>query len=142
MALGLGTRHVARQEESAEASRRNAHRDFFEMANLFPEDTGLPVTVWVSPRGRARHAARIKVCRVPGNHMVPEDTVTVAIDPVPHPVAGSLDRRHLDPVLRWVTLNRDVLIRYWNGEIGTGGLIRQLQPLSKPDDSAHPVQGT
>ena len=23
-----------------------------------PEDTGLPVTVWVSPRGRARHAAR------------------------------------------------------------------------------------
>jgi hypothetical protein len=25
--------------------------DLFEMANLFPATTGLPMTVWVSPRG-------------------------------------------------------------------------------------------
>jgi hypothetical protein len=29
--------------------------DLFEMANLFPRTTGLPMTVWVSPRGIARH---------------------------------------------------------------------------------------
>ena len=43
--------------------------DLFEMANLYPATTGLPMTVWVSPRGHARHAARIKVCMTHGNKM-------------------------------------------------------------------------
>jgi hypothetical protein len=30
------------------------------MANLFPVTTGLPMTVWVSPRGSAGHDVRIK----------------------------------------------------------------------------------
>jgi hypothetical protein len=29
--------------------------ELFEMANLFPRTTGLPMTVWVSPRGNTRH---------------------------------------------------------------------------------------
>ena len=32
--------------------------DLFEMANLYPDTTGLPMTVWISPRGNARHDAR------------------------------------------------------------------------------------
>jgi hypothetical protein len=28
--------------------------ELFEMANLFPRTTGLPMTVWVSPRENAR----------------------------------------------------------------------------------------
>jgi len=35
--------------------------DLFEMANLYPGTTGLPMTIWVGPRGRARHDVRIKV---------------------------------------------------------------------------------
>jgi len=35
--------------------------ELFEMANLYPRTTGLPMTVWVSPRGNARHDVRIKV---------------------------------------------------------------------------------
>ncbi len=27
--------------------------DLFEMANLYPSTTGLPMTAWVSPRGNA-----------------------------------------------------------------------------------------
>ncbi len=34
--------------------------ELFEMANLFPRTTGLPMTVWVSPRGNARHDVRVK----------------------------------------------------------------------------------
>jgi hypothetical protein len=34
--------------------------DLFEMANLFPRTTGLPMTVWVSPRGNARHDVRVR----------------------------------------------------------------------------------
>ncbi len=33
--------------------------DLFEMANLYPRETGLPMTVWVSPRGNARHDVRM-----------------------------------------------------------------------------------
>lgn len=43
--------------------------DLFEMANLYPATTGLPMTVWVSPRGNARHDVRIKVNTNHGNQM-------------------------------------------------------------------------
>ena len=43
--------------------------ELFEMANLFPRTTGLPMTVWVSPRGNARHDVRIKVNMTHGNQI-------------------------------------------------------------------------
>jgi len=38
--------------------RRLARRedDLFAMINLYPQSTGLSMTVWASPRGNARHA--------------------------------------------------------------------------------------
>jgi hypothetical protein len=38
-----------------------------EMASLYPRDTGLSMTVWVSPRGRARHDIWIGVHRLRGD---------------------------------------------------------------------------
>jgi len=128
MAIGL----LAKQ-----ARPRGADRDdLFEMANLFPEDTGLPVTVWVSPRGRARHAARIKVSRVAGNRMVPSNTVVVRLEPAPALITGKLAPHYLEPVLRWAAENREVLLQYWNGQIGTGALIGGLKRLTEPDAGA------
>jgi hypothetical protein len=34
--------------------------DLFEMAHLYPSTTGLPMTVWVSPRGNAQHDVRVR----------------------------------------------------------------------------------
>ena len=124
--MAIGLRSNAEAVQGRRTSRRRED-ELFEMANLFPEDTGLPVTVWVSPRGNARHAARIKVCRVAGNRMVPSNTAVVAIAPEPQLIEGTLPARYLAPVTRWVALNTDVLLRYWNGEIGTGGLLRELR---------------
>jgi hypothetical protein len=128
MALGLLTKHVGRSSRVAKA--RQAQEDLYEMANLFPEDTGLPVTVWVSPRGRARHAAGIKVCRGLGNRMVPSNAAVVAIEQEPGLVMGRLQAEYLRPVMHWVALNRDALLAYRNGEIGTGALIHRLQRAS------------
>lgn len=125
MALGLLTKQIAKAPRIAKARREP--EDLYELANLFPEDTGLPVTVWVSPRGRARHAARIKVCRGAGNRMVPSPTAIVAIEPESELVECRLRADHLSPVMRWVTLNREALLAYWNGQIGTGALINCLQ---------------
>lgn len=110
--------------------------DPYEMANLYPRETGLPVTVWVSPRGKARHAARIKVCLRPGDRMVPSNTASVRILPEPKLVEGELKADYLDQVSRWIASNRDALIDYWNGAIGTSELtarLKRLGPAGTPD---------
>jgi hypothetical protein len=130
----LLTKKAARPERIAKAPKERD--DLFEMANLFPEETGLLVTVWVSPRGRARHAARVKVCRVPGNKIVPSNTAVVRIAPEPTLIAGDLPGRYLEPVVRWVGLNQGVLLEYLDGKIGTGTLMRRLQTVSSPGCTA------
>jgi len=45
--------------------------DFFEMANLFPADTGLPMVVWASERGHARHDVRVEVNQSHSTRMLP-----------------------------------------------------------------------
>ena len=49
--------------------------DLFEMANLYPSTTGLPMTVWVSPRGNAHHELRVRVNVTHGNQIDIADTV-------------------------------------------------------------------
>jgi len=51
--------------------------ELFEMANLFPRTTGLAMTVWVSPRGSARHDVRVKVNTTHGNQMNIANTAVV-----------------------------------------------------------------
>ena len=48
--------------------------DLFERANLYPGTTGLPMTVWVSPRGNAHHELRVRVNVTHGNQIDIADT--------------------------------------------------------------------
>jgi hypothetical protein len=106
--------------------------DLFEMANLFPGTTGLPMTVWVSPRGNARHDVRVKVNMNHGNQMNTANTAVVGVRPGPHLIAGQLPPENQRAVFRWVELNTAALIAYWDGQIDTIQLGQQLQPLSPP----------
>jgi hypothetical protein len=101
----------------------------FEMTNLYPRDTGLPMTVWASPRGRARHDVRLKVCRTPGNNMDPTNLAVVAIRPTPRVIHGPLPQSDFAPVAEWITLNKDALIDYWNGTLSTFELVARLRRL-------------
>ena len=103
--------------------------ELFEMANLFPRTTGLPMTVWVSPRGNARHDVRIKVHMTHGNHMNPANTALVGVRPAPHLMAGQLSPDDQRAVFQWVSINVDALIAYWDGQIDTIELGYRLQPL-------------
>lgn len=87
----------------------------FEVANLFPKHTGLPFVVWISYCGGAQHDVRVKVS--PGPKALPFELSSVAIRP--NVVEGSLSGSDLALLSRWVDLNGDVLIRYWDGEIDT-----------------------
>jgi hypothetical protein len=99
------------------------------MANLYPRETGLPMTVWAGPRGHARHDARIKVCRTHGDNMDPTNLAVVAIRPSPRVVHGPLAQRDFAPVAEWIVLNEAALIDYWNGTLGTGEFVARLRRL-------------
>ena len=104
-------------------------QDLFEMANLYPRTTGLPVTVWVRPEGGARHEARVKVSTRPGDRMDLDETAIVALRPSPALLHGELPSKHLEPVLRWAALNEAALLDYWDGKIDTADLIGRLQRI-------------
>ena len=101
----------------------------FEMANLVHRDTGLPFVVWISPKGNARHDVRVKVSRSP--KAVPSEMVSVAIRPNVHVVEGKMSTSDLKLLSRWVELNRDVLVRYWDGDIeSTKEAINLIRPIT------------
>jgi hypothetical protein len=103
--------------------------DLFEMANLFPRTTGLPMTVWVSPRGNARHDVRIKVNLARGNQMNATNTAVVGVRPSPRVIAGKLSPDDERAVFEWISLNVAGLIAYWDGQIDTIQLGQVLKPL-------------
>jgi hypothetical protein len=104
--------------------------ELFEMVNLYPARTGLPMTVWVGPRGRARHAPRIKVCMAHGNRMDVHNTAVIGILPRPWLIAGSLSAADRDAVFAWVTLNTPALLDLWAGTIDGIGMGERQQRLT------------
>jgi hypothetical protein len=130
----------------------------FEMANLSPKRTGLPFVVWISPKAGAPHDVRVKVSK--GPKVNPAELISVAIRPDVHVVgggdmsaddlallrnsrktecgakqflAGFVVRAAPFALLRkWLALNQDVIIKYWNGEIEyTEDAIAALKPVAK-----------
>jgi hypothetical protein len=107
--------------------------ELFEMANLFPRTTGLAMTVWVSPRGNARHDVRVKVNMTHGDQMSIANTAVVGVRPTPHVIAGHLPPDDRQAVFEWVSLNTAALVAYWEGRIDTIELGQLLQRIpSRP----------
>jgi hypothetical protein len=105
--------------------------DLYEMANLYPKHTGLPMVIWVSERGHARHDARVKVSTKHGTRMNINDTAVVGIRP-PSVLAGVLATADRQAAFSWIRLNEAALINYWNGTIDTVELVQQLKRLPTP----------
>jgi len=103
--------------------------ELFEMANLFPRTTGLPMTVWVSPRGNARHDGRVKVNMVHGDQMNITNRAVVGVRPTPHIVAGRLSPDDQRAVFEWISLNTAALVEYWDGRIDTVELARLIKRI-------------
>jgi len=99
----------------------------FEMANLFSKHTGLPFVVWISYRGGAQHDVRVKVS--PGVRAFPSQMVSVAIRPNVRVVEGKMGASDLALLTKWVELNREVLVKYWDGDIDTKDAIEAIRPI-------------
>src|SRR5439155_5450607 len=113
--------------------------ELFEMANLFPRTTGLAMTVWVSPRGNARHDVWVKVNMTHGDQMNIANTAVVGVRPNPHAVAGDLAPDDQRAVFEWVSLNTAALVAYGEGRIDTielGQLLKRIPPRQPGAPSA------
>jgi hypothetical protein len=105
--------------------------DIFFMTNLSPRMTGLPMSVWVSPRGNARHDVRIKVNMTHGNQMTIDNTAVVAVRPTPRVLAGRLTPGDRRAVADWIRLNEEAIIAYWDEQLDTGEFIGRLKVLPR-----------
>jgi len=99
----------------------------FEMANLFPKHTGLPFVVWISYKGGAQHDVRVKVSPGPKAH--PSQMVSVAIRPDTHVVEGKMKAGDLTLLAKWIGLNHDILVKYWEGDIDTKDAVEAIRPI-------------
>src|SRR5499427_10352322 len=113
--------------------------ELFEMANLYPRTTGLAMTVWVSPRGNARHDVRVKVNMTHGDQMNIANTAVVGVRPSPHVVAGHLSPDDQRSVFEWISLNTAAIVEYWDGRIDTIELGRLLRPIPSRQSGAPSV---
>ena len=99
----------------------------FEMADLFPKHTGLPFVVWISYKGGAQHDVRVKVS--PGPEAHPSPMVSVAIRPGTHVVEGKMKAGDLALLAKWIDLNHDILVKYWEGDIDTKDAVEAIRPI-------------
>jgi len=105
--------------------------ELYEMANIYPADSGLPMTVWVGPRGDPppRHDVRIKVSMAHGNRMSISNTAVVAVRPVPRLVTGQLSAADLRLVSDWIHLNEAAIVAHWEGRSSAIQFAQQMKRL-------------
>jgi len=129
---GSGLRRVAPARDTLAVSHARraqpAEEAPFEMANLRPQTTGLPFVVYISQRGNARHGPRVKVSPAPRVQL--DQMASYAVSPLRHVAGPRLGAQEEARLGRWVALNAEVLIGYWDGSIPyTEDAIDRLKPV-------------
>lgn len=103
----------------------------YEMANIRPEESGLPVVIWVMPKtGNEKHNARIKVERNYGNK-AKNDTFSLSIDKEnPQIVAGdkgNLSNKDVELIKLFVINNYTALMSLWNDNISPFQFVSKIR---------------
>jgi hypothetical protein len=103
-----------------------------DMVNCLKDETGVDNTIFISQKGYARHAARIRVAIDPPDSInAASKTVSVAIHDGSI-VAGdgnAISAALLRQVRSFIQINRDVLLDYWDVRISTKQLQARLKPI-------------
>lgn len=96
-----------------------------EMAmTLRPEETGLPVNIWLSTKESAgkeiAHAARLKAMSTHDQKTKASLTYAVTINP-PYTIYNKnkvrIDTKDFKKVKEWIKRNKDAILLYWDDEI-------------------------
>jgi hypothetical protein len=96
---------------------------------LLPKRTGLPMAIWITERDSSQHDLRIKVSLLRGGKGRWNDAVPVSVRPEPKDITGALEASDFHLVCRWLELNRDTIIDFWNDEIDSFDVMERLRKL-------------
>jgi hypothetical protein len=106
--------------------------NMMEMANLTPDETGIPYVIWVGEVD-GQHGPRIKVSNIKGK--MSDDCFVISVSKTPTvltPKSCKLAQSEVADILDWVMLNYDTLMQLWQVyETGTGFSAPLLQQLQK-----------
>ena len=96
-----------------------------------PDDSGLPMAVWITENDSYPHDVRVKVGKLySGRGSWRRDSVSIGVRPQPHEItAGSLPTADFALVRRWIELNRQTIIDFWDGKISPRQAQAQLRKL-------------
>jgi len=115
--LGLLIVPVAMEDEELE-----------ELVSYGKNVTGIDNTIFISPKGNARHGPRLKVAIDPPDSISPHGKVaSVSFDGA---IAGeAMPRKLYDRVMQFIELNRTALDDYWEYRTLTDELQSRLRPI-------------
>jgi len=101
-----------------------------EMASFRKKATGIDNTIFLSPKGGAKHAARIKVAIDPPDSISPSSGC-ISIDVSDFLVRGTLKvpADLYTKLKKFIDINRSVIIDYWNYKISTDELSDKLKKV-------------
>jgi hypothetical protein len=102
--------------------------DLQEMVSYHKDTTDIANTIFISPKGTARHAPCLSVAIDPPDTLNPRGKIaTVTFD---GSTISSIDPHLADQVQRFIELNRATLEDYWHYRIEGRELDRRLKPLA------------
>lgn len=84
--------------------------------------------IYVSAK-QGSHGPRIKVSQDHSEKFNMRNTASVSIADDPKVVVGELSAKDFEAVKRYVLLNKDVLLKFWSGEIDTIELAAELKKV-------------
>jgi hypothetical protein len=97
---------------------------------LLPRKTGLPMAVWITENDGYSHDVRVKVSTVHGGRGSWRAAPSMGVRPHPHEIhPGNLPAADVRLVGRWIELNRDVIIAFWDGVIDHDDVSARLRRL-------------
>ena len=98
---------------------------------LRPSRTGLRMAVWINENDGWPHDVRVKVSKLYGGAETwTRDSAEVGVRPSPHEIVpGSLAAGDWREVRRWIELNRNVIVDFWDGKLDPGDALARLKPL-------------
>ncbi len=101
-----------------------------EESNLRQKDTGLPVIVWVSAGKNLPHMPRIKIQNNKNIKIDNKNLIPITIENKPKNIENyDIDSDIFKKVSKWIVLNKEVLLQYWNFEIGTREMVNLIKKL-------------
>jgi hypothetical protein len=103
-----------------------------DMSSYPTEDTGVDNTIFISTKIGVRHGPRIKVAIDPPKSFSPGSvSASVSINDGKVAAGEIRSAELLRQVQRFIELNRDALLEYWDCQISTPELGRRLQSIDE-----------